>query len=263
MLICTYVDGGRRGHGRVEGERVVPVEYDQGGRRWVERPGLARSIGEIRLLPPAEPSKIACLALNYPPASGPAAGNAVVLKPPSLAAPDDPVVHPEGPWELRHEAELAVVIGMRCRRVRAGDAADVVAGYTCANDITAYAPFPVLWAKHFDGLTPLGPWLATDLDPDNVEITCTVDGVTRQRGSTRDLLKSVHEVIASVSEHTTLLPGDVILTGTPAGSGPLHPGDLVEVSITGIGTLRNTVASGRAMAGSGASGGGQPRDATH
>src|SRR3954469_579929 len=161
MLICKYADRGRPGHGRLDGDRVLPVHYDPRGRRWVARPGVTRSLGEVTLLPPAEPSKIGCLALTFPPATGPVAGNAVVLKPPtSLAAPDDPVRHPGGAWELRHEAELAVVIGGRCTRVPAERAADVVVGYTCANDLTAYAPFPALWAKHFDGLTPLGPWLA-------------------------------------------------------------------------------------------------------
>ncbi|MFJ3725160.1 fumarylacetoacetate hydrolase family protein [Streptomyces sp. NPDC090045] len=268
MLVCRYIDEGRPRYGRLEhrgdGSHVVPVAYDPEAGRWVEADGPARPLPELTLLPPAEPSKIACVALNrapeghVPDGSGRPAGAAscaVVLKPPSsLTGSGDTVVHPGSAWELTYEAELAVVIGVRCTRVRPGDAARVVAGYTCANDLTAYAlpaedvpggaartPYPPVWAKHFDGFTPLGPWLATDLDPADAEITCAVDGETVRRATTRGLLVPVHEVIAAVTEHMTLLPGDVILTGTPAGSGPLSPGNRVEVSIAGIGTLTTTI----------------------
>jgi 2-keto-4-pentenoate hydratase/2-oxohepta-3-ene-1,7-dioic acid hydratase in catechol pathway len=224
------------------------VEYDSHARRWVRLGEPARPLSALTLLPPAEPSKILCIALNHGPGARAAGASApVLLKPPtSVAGHGDCVSHPGGPWELRHEAELAAIIGVPCRRVSVTQAAAVVAGYTCANDITAYVwpadtPQPLAWAKHFDNSTPLGPWLATDLNPAEAEITCTVDGELRQHGSTRDLVRSVYEVIAQVSEHTTLLPGDVILTGTPAGSGPLAVGNQVEVSITGIGSLRNTI----------------------
>ncbi|MFF4037023.1 fumarylacetoacetate hydrolase family protein [Streptomyces sp. NPDC001816] len=243
---------------------VVPVVHDRADGRWVDGPGRARPLGEVILLPPAEPSKIACVALNRAPDGHTEAGDrrrtgaascAVVLKPPSsLAGSGETVRHPGPEWELKYEAELAVVIGMRCTRVPPQEAARVVAGYTCANDLTAYvkptadgsagsgrAGFPPVWAKHFDGFTPLGPWLATDLDPADAEITCTVDGVTVERAGTRDLLTPVHEVIAAVSEHMTLLPGDVILTGTPAASGPLPVGSRVEVAISDIGTLTTNI----------------------
>ncbi|MGA8117481.1 MAG: fumarylacetoacetate hydrolase family protein [Actinocatenispora sp.] len=309
MLVCRYADGGRRGYGRVEhdpaGDHLVPVEYDAG--RWVPRAGRTRPLSEVTLLPPAEPTKIACMALNYPPEGrtatdirrrAGAASAPVVLKPPSsLAGTGDPVGHPGAAWELKHEAELAVVIGVRCTRVPARYATEVVAGYTCANDITAYArprtdgapepaagnaparpAYPPVWAKHFDSFTPLGPWLATDLDPEDVEITCLVDGETRQRGSTRDLISPVAEVIALVSEYMTLLPGDVILTGTPTGSGPLAVGSRVEVTIAGIGTLHNVIdlpdsepwapagggaSTQMAVAGHAASEEGRARDADH
>lgn len=263
MLVGRYADGGLRRYGRVEhaadGDRVVPVEYDRSAACWVPRAGRARPLRDVELLPPAEPSKIVCIALNHAPAGRTASGAeppadaaasvAVVLKPPSSpAAPGETVPHPGAAWELRHEAELAVVIGVRCKEVPAARAADVVAGYTCANDLTAYACRPgddaaayPLWAKHFDGLTPLGPLLATDLDPADAEITCRVDGEIRQHGSTRELGTPVYEAIAAVSAHMTLLPGDVVLTGTPAGSGPLPHGSRVEVTIAGIGTLCNVI----------------------
>jgi 2-keto-4-pentenoate hydratase/2-oxohepta-3-ene-1,7-dioic acid hydratase in catechol pathway len=277
MFICQYIDkntankGAENGwprYGRLEqrgdGGAVVPVVHDEVVGRWVDRPGRARPLDEVILLPPAEPSKIVCVALNRAPDGHPKAGDrrpagaascAVVLKPPSsLAGSEETVHHPGAEWELKYEAELAVVIGMRCTRVPPGEAARVVAGYTCANDLTAYvkpaadgstgsdrAGFPPVWAKHFDGFTPLGPWLTTDLDPADAEITCTVDGATVERASTRDLLTPVHEVIAAVSEHMTLLPGDVILTGTPAASGPLPVGSRVEVAVSDIGTLTTNI----------------------
>ncbi|MFC8086982.1 fumarylacetoacetate hydrolase family protein [Streptomyces sp. NPDC057340] len=262
MLICRYADHGRRGYGRVvheeNGDLLTPVRYDGRARRWVGGIGPARPLSEVTLLPPAEPSKIVCVALNYAPQGSPAgparpadpASCAVVLKPPStLAGPGAVVGHPGEPWELRHEAELAVVIGTACKGVPAQRAAEVVAGYTCADDLTAYvrrAPeeptgHPPVWAKHFDTFTPLGPWLATGLDPADVPITCRVNDEVRQDGGTRGLLTPVHEIVAVVSRHMSLLPGDVILTGTPAGSGPLSVGDRVEVSLAGIGTLCHTV----------------------
>ncbi|MDQ0585641.1 fumarylacetoacetate hydrolase family protein [Streptomyces rishiriensis] len=264
MLICRFADHGRRGYGRVEhdddGDLVVPVRYDGPSRGWVDDVGGARPMGEVTLLPPAEPSKIACVALNYA-SHGTAtvgagrrpadpASCAVVLKPPSTVVGHGAAVcHPGADWELRHEAELAVVIGTACKSVPPERAAEVVAGYTCANDLTAYARrapeeqngHPPVWAKHFDSFTPLGPWLATDVDPADLRITCRVNDETRQDGSTGGLITPVGEVVAVVSRHMSLVPGDVILTGTPTGSGPLAVGDRVEVSIAGIGTLRNTV----------------------
>ncbi|MQY04661.1 fumarylacetoacetate hydrolase family protein [Actinomadura macrotermitis] len=251
MLVCRYSDGGRRGYGRVDDDHVVPADYDRDTRRWVRRSGPARPISEVTVLAPAEPTKVVCIALNHG-TGRPAdpASTAVVLKPPSsLTGPWTSIGHPGRPWLLKHEAELAIVIGTRCKKVLPAHAEEVVAGYTCANDITAYAhpqdggapAGDLVWAKHFDGCTPLGPWLATDLDVADAEITCSVDGAIRQRGSTRELRTPVHDVIALVSEHMTLLPGDVILTGTPAGSGPLPPGSRVEVAIEGIGALCNTI----------------------
>jgi 2-keto-4-pentenoate hydratase/2-oxohepta-3-ene-1,7-dioic acid hydratase in catechol pathway len=251
MLVCSYADGGRR-YGRIErepaGDLVVPIRYDPQRRRWVPGTGRFRPLPEIELLPPAAPSKIVCIALNHAQGPRPDAGGplAVVLKPPSsLVGPGAQVDHPGHPWELRHEAELAVVIGVPCRAVPPERAAEVVAGYTCANDVTAYAkpgdPRSSPWAKHFDGLTPLGPWLAVDLDPGSLQIVCRVDGRIRQQGSTSDFIRSIPEVIALVSERMTLTPGDVILTGTPAGSSPLPVGSRVEVSISGIGSLHNVI----------------------
>ncbi|MBV8933260.1 MAG: fumarylacetoacetate hydrolase family protein [Kutzneria sp.] len=258
MLICRFSTDGRQGYGQLDGAQVIPLA----GAPFAGPPrpcGRPLPLAEVSLLPPVTPTKIVCVVLNYANGAHPHLRSDVprppVLKPPSsVAGPGDCVPHPGEPWQLKHEAELAVVIGVGCKDVTVERAIDVVAGYTCANDITAYAPdadadtggsgFRGAWAKHFDAFCPLGPWLATDLDHADLEVTCRVDGEVRQHGSTKHLIMSVPEVIAQVSEHMTLVPGDVILTGTPAGSGPLHVGHQVEVSISGIGTLRNGVSEG-------------------
>jgi 2-keto-4-pentenoate hydratase/2-oxohepta-3-ene-1,7-dioic acid hydratase in catechol pathway len=263
MLICRYLDEGVARHGRVDlaERRVGPVTRGPFG-SWTTASGRDVPLGEVVLLPPAEPSKIVCLALNYATGAQGTVNSAavraggsttapVLLKPPSsLAAGGDVVELPGEEWELKYEAELAVVIGTACKRVSARKALDVVAGYTCANDFTAYARrhpddpatgFPRVWAKHFDGTTPIGPWLATDLDPAEFELRCAVDGETRQQATGRDLIRPIDEVIALVSEYMTLLPGDVLLTGTPAGSAAVAAGSEVEVSIGGIGVLRNFI----------------------
>ncbi len=144
------------------------------------------------------------------------------------------------------EAELAVVIGRRCRSVSAAEALESVWGFTCANDVTARdiqrERGLVSYAKSFDTFGPLGPWVETDLDlAAGVRVSCRVNGEVRQDGSTRDLLWNVPRLIEYVSAAMTLLPGDVLLTGTPAGVGPLKSGDEVSVTVEGIGTLANPV----------------------
>jgi 2-keto-4-pentenoate hydratase/2-oxohepta-3-ene-1,7-dioic acid hydratase in catechol pathway len=140
-----------------------------------------------------------------------------------------------------------VVIGQRCRDVAADRALSVVFGYTCANDVTArdiqHAEGLPSYAKSFDTFCPLGPWIETALDPSDVQVTCSVNGEERQNASTSSMLWNVAALIAYVTEAMTLLPGDVLLTGTPAGVGPILPGDTVTVDIEGIGRLTNTVSA--------------------
>jgi len=146
-----------------------------------------------------------------------------------------------------YEGELAVVIGQRARNVPPQKAHDFILGYTCANDVTArdLQRRDNQWtrAKGFDTFSPLGPYIVTDLDPAHLAIRSRVNGELRQDGSTADMVFGVAELIAYISQVMTLEPGDVILTGTPSGVGPLQPGDVVEVEIEGIGTLRNPVVS--------------------
>jgi 2-keto-4-pentenoate hydratase/2-oxohepta-3-ene-1,7-dioic acid hydratase in catechol pathway len=206
----------------------------------------------VPLLAPIIPSKVLCVGKNYADHAAEMGGDVpdeplIFSKPAtSVIGPRAPIRHPALSSEVHHEAELAVVIGRLTRRVAAEDALDHVLGYTCANDVTArdLQRRDGQWtrAKGFDTFCPLGPWIDTDVDPaDGLAIRCTVNGEVRQDGSTADLVFSVPELVAYVAAFTTLLPGDVILTGTPAGVGPLQVGDTVDVEIAGIGTLTNTV----------------------
>jgi len=148
---------------------------------------------------------------------------------------------------VEHEAELAVIIGKQGRWITPEQAKEMIFGYSIANDVTArdLQRTDNQWtrAKGFDTFCSLGPWIESDINPLDSLITCRVNGEMRQMGSTRDMVFSVRQLIAYISSIMTLMPGDVILTGTPAGVSPLAPGDIVEISIEGIGTLRNKVVS--------------------
>jgi 2-keto-4-pentenoate hydratase/2-oxohepta-3-ene-1,7-dioic acid hydratase in catechol pathway len=213
-------------------------------------------LSEVRLLAPILPSKVVGIGKNYADharemGAEPPAEPVVFLKPStSVIGPGDAIALPWQSAEVHHEAELAVVIGRLCREVPRERAADVILGYTCANDVTARDLQRVdgQWAraKGFDTFCPLGPWIETDLGgPDGLDLAveCRVDGAVRQSGRTKDLITNVADLVAHVSAFTTLLPGDVILTGTPAGVGPLADGQTVTVDIEGIGTLSNRVVS--------------------
>ncbi|AZM48964.1 2-hydroxyhepta-2,4-diene-1,7-dioate isomerase [Streptomyces sp. WAC 06738] len=220
-----------------------------------ERSGRKLPLDKVRLLPPVLPNKVVAIGRNYAEHAA-ELGNEVpevpvtFFKPStSVIGPGDPIAYPSFSEDLQHEAELAVVIGRLCRDVPLERAQDVILGYTCANDVTArdVQRREKQWAraKGFDTSCPLGPWVETDLGHDRIAggiaIQCTVNGAQRQLGSTTDLIRSIPELIVHVTEAMTLLPGDVILTGTPAGVGPLHDGDEVAVTIEGIGTLANKV----------------------
>ena len=171
------------------------------------------------------------------------------LKPPTaVVGPDYKIQYPPESEQVEHEAELVVVIGERCHRVPEKDADDYVLGYTCGNDVTArdLQRKDVQWsrAKSFDSFAPLGPWIETDLDPSNLWVECFVNGEQKQSSSTLNMIFNVPKLVSFVSHVMTLLPGDVIMTGTPPGVGPLSTKDVVEVKIDEIGTLTNQVVSG-------------------
>jgi 2-keto-4-pentenoate hydratase/2-oxohepta-3-ene-1,7-dioic acid hydratase in catechol pathway len=205
----------------------------------------------IRLLPPVEPGKIICVGRNF--AAHAAEHDSQVpelpllfLKPPSsVIGPGEPILLPPQSENVEHEAELALVIGRGGRWIRPEKAADHILGYTAANDVTArdLQRRDGQWtrSKGFDTFCPIGPWIETDIDPADALITCYVSGQMRQMGSTRDMIFPVITLVAFISSVMTLNAGDVILTGTPAGVGPLHDGDEVTVEVEGIGELTNPV----------------------
>ncbi|MEE9965298.1 MAG: fumarylacetoacetate hydrolase family protein [Propionicimonas sp.] len=214
-------------------------------------------LADVRLVAPVIPrSKVVGIGRNY--AEHAAERGAEVPSSPlmffkpntAVIGPHEPIVRPAETANLHYEGELAVVIGRICRRVPVERAAEVIFGYTAANDVTArdLQSSDGQWAraKGFDSFCPLGPWISTHLElgeAADLDVVTTVNGEVRQVGNTADLVFSIPELIAHVSAFTTLLPGDVILTGTPAGIGEIVPGDTVSVAISGIGTLTNPVVS--------------------
>jgi 2-keto-4-pentenoate hydratase/2-oxohepta-3-ene-1,7-dioic acid hydratase in catechol pathway len=253
MRIARYSYEGEVRYGIVEGSEVLelPGHPFAAPGAPLTTTGTVHDLDAVRLLAPIIPSKIVGIGKNYadhaaemggPPPERPL----MFLKPTTaLIGPDDPIVLPPESAEVHHEAELAVVIGRLCRRVPAAEAGAVILGYTCANDVTARdlqrADGQWTRAKGFDTFCPLGPWIDTDLDAADVVVECEVNGVTTQRASTATLIHTVPALIEAVSAVMTLLPGDVILTGTPAGVGLIAAGDEVAVTVAGLGTLVNPV----------------------
>jgi 2-keto-4-pentenoate hydratase/2-oxohepta-3-ene-1,7-dioic acid hydratase in catechol pathway len=213
-------------------------------------------LSDVRLLAPVIPrSKVVGIGRNYA-AHAAEMGNDVPSEPlmfikPNTAVigPGDPIYYPSQTSDLHYEGELAVVIGRICRDVPPEQATDVIFGYTIGNDVTARdlqrSDGQFTRAKGFDSFCPLGPWIETDLDPqafaDGMKVQTYLEGELVQDGSTADMIFDVPTLVSHVSSVMTLLPGDVILTGTPEGVGPMQVGDEVEVSIAGIGSLTNKV----------------------
>ena len=240
IAVFRVEDEGLTVRGEVAGEEARGL-----GRRW--------PLSRVKLLAPVRPSKIVCLGRNYA-AHIEELGHErperplLFFKPPSaVIGPGDPIVLPPSP-RVDYEGELAVVSGRRCRNVKAERAQEVILGYTCLNDVTdrTAQSWEQNWvrAKGFDTACPIGPWIVT---PDELSFPLTIEtyvnGELRQRGDTSQLLYPIPEIIAEITSFMTLEAGDVIATGTPAGVGPLKPGDIVEVRISGIGSLVNPVTS--------------------
>lgn len=215
--------------------------------------GYQHNLADVQLLAPVEPSKIAAVGRNYADHAREMGSEAaeqprIFFKPPTaVIGPGEPICLPPGclTQEVHYEAELAVVIGQRCRTAGREQAAAAIFGYTCANDVTARDVqrrdgLPD-YAKSFDTFCPVGPWLETELDLTAARVRCQVNGNLKQNGFTANMLTSVPELVSYISQAMTLLPGDVVLTGTPAGVGPIVAGDTVIVQVEGIGELENPV----------------------
>ena len=236
-------------HGWLHDDHVGPVDGQLTGE--FRRMEANIPLRDVRLLAPIYPGKIICVGRNYVAhaqehdAEVPESPLLFLKPPSSVIGPDAPIRLPPQSDKVEHEAELAVVVGKTGRWIQPENALQHVLGYTLANDVTArdLQRKDGQWTrgKGFDTFCPLGPWIETEFDPADALITCHVNQDMRQMGSTRDMVFSVRQLVAFASTIMTLEPGDVILTGTPAGVGPLTPGDVVEVSIDGLGTLRNPV----------------------
>ena len=257
MRIVRFEQEGRSGYGILEGEKISVLwgtPYDGG---LANTTGEVMSLPEVRLLAPCEPTKIVALGLNYrdhavefghPIPDEPL----IFLKPStSVIGPDEDIIYPEMSRRVDYEVELAVVISRTCRHVKAEDFRDYVLGYTCINDVTARdlqkKDGQFTRSKSFDTFAPLGPWIETEIaDPGNLTVETFLNGERRQHSNTRNMIFGVAAQVAFISRIMTLLPGDVIATGTPSGIGPMAPGDVVAIRVEGIGTLQNRLVPERA-----------------
>ena len=255
MKICRYVPRNTASpptprYGLIEGDSVVDVTGLPWG-QWTRSTSSSR-LSDVRLLAPVEPSKIVCVGRNYA-AHAAELGNEVpkepliFLKPPtSIIGPEEPVVLTKYSRRVEHEGELALVVARRCSHLRdSDDALSYLLGYTCLNDVTARdlqkSDVQFTRGKGFDTFCPIGPHIETGLDPSSLLVETRVNGAIRQSGNTTLMIYPVPFLVRWISRMMTLLPGDVIATGTPAGVGPLVAGDTVEVAVSGIGVLRNSV----------------------
>ncbi|MEW6388632.1 MAG: fumarylacetoacetate hydrolase family protein [Thermodesulfobacteriota bacterium] len=256
MRIVRFEKMGRSGYGILEGEKVsvlwtTPYEG-------LATTGEILSLPEVTLLAPCEPSKIVALGMNYRDHAQeiglPVPDEPLLFMKPSTAVigPEDDIVYPAMSRRVDYEAELAVVMGRAAKGVTEIAAWDHILGYTAFNDVTARdlqkKDGQFTRAKGFDTFAPLGPWIETEIaDPNNVTVEAFLNGKRRQHSSTRNLVFGVAYLVSFISRIMTLLPGDIIATGTPAGIGPMRPGDVVEIRVEGVGSLKNRVVSGEGI----------------
>jgi 2-keto-4-pentenoate hydratase/2-oxohepta-3-ene-1,7-dioic acid hydratase in catechol pathway len=249
MYLIRYLKDGREHAGHLDGETIGSLTGDIYGT--FVRGGPVAQLSDVILLPPCSPSKIITLSLNFVDQLRALQAVAPELPPLRFKAPSalvgagQPIRLPPQARAVAPGAALGVVLGRRGRWIGPDEAASYILGYTCANDVQAadVAELDQGWvrANSFDSFLPLGPAIATHPDPTELVVSSSVNGVVRQMATTHDLLFTVPQVVAFVSAAMTLLPGDLILMGTPAGAGTLAPGDIVEINIEGVGTLRNPV----------------------
>ncbi len=251
MKIVRFAIAGKSRYGILEKNRVQQLcgePFDQ-----IKPDGTFFDIDDIRLLAPCQPSKIVAIGINYH-------SHAVEFKhdlpdsplmflKPSTAVigPEDNIVYPRLSQQVDYEGELGIVIGKTAHYVSAVDASEYIFGYTCFNDVTArdLQKKDGQWtrAKGFDTFAAIGPWIETGINPSALKLETRLNGDVKQQGTTSDLIFPANQLVSAVSQVMTLLPGDVIASGTPSGVGPMHPGDTVEVQIEGIGILVNHVAT--------------------
>lgn len=249
MKLIRFLAQGRPSLGILSGNEVAELDGDF----FTPFRTLKTScvFSQIQLLPPCTPSKIVAVGLNYRDHAKelnlPVPDNPIVfLKPPTaVIGPGEAVLYPATSSQVDYEAELGVVIKDRVRNIGPASARDHILGYTCANDVTArdLQKKDGQWtrAKSFDTFCPVGPWIETELNPEDILIESYLNGERRQSSRTSQFIFTVDYLVSFISGIMTLEPGDLIITGTPAGIGPMKPGDEIEVRIEGIGSLKNTV----------------------
>ena len=250
-IFARYELNGEIAFGIVEGTKIKEIsqcpliDYNE--------TGVTRNLEDVKLLSPVTPSKIVAIGLNYKShldgREAPKAPEPFLKAPNTVIGINDNIVIPKLAMsenvKVQPEAELAIVIGKSCKGVKSDSALEYIFGYTCGNDVSArdwqWGDLQWTRGKSSDTFAPIGPWMVTDLDPTNIQVKCRVNGIEKQNQNTSDLLYSVAEIIEYVSAVMTLHPGDVIMTGTPGTPGDIHPGDIVEIEVEGVGVLRNPV----------------------
>ncbi len=251
MKFARYEADGKVSYGIVEGNTVKQISTAPYKR--YRATGKTHRLSQVKLLAPLVPGKIVAIGLNYKSHLGtreaPKVPEGFYKTPTSVIGPEDAIVIPktaiQEKVQIQPEGEMVVIIGKRCSRVKKADAMSYVFGYSCGNDVSArnWQRNDLQWwrAKSSDTFAPLGPFIATGLDPNNMQLTCRINGKVVQDQTTGDLLYGVPEIIEFISSAITLEPGDAIYTGTPGAPGDIHAGDVVEVEISGVGVLRNPV----------------------
>ncbi|MDD4859061.1 MAG: fumarylacetoacetate hydrolase family protein [Dehalococcoidales bacterium] len=250
MRIVRFSIGKRSSYGILDGDRVESLTGTPFGR--FEHTDHFHKLSEVKLLSPCTPSKIVALGLNYRSHAGEMKFDIpdeplIFLKPSTaVVGPEDKIIPPPSSKRVDYEGELGVVIRDRTSHVSMPEAMSHVLGYTCFNDVTArdLQGKDKQWtrAKSFDTFAAIGPWIETEIDAGDLMLETYLNGEVKQRGRTSDLIFPIPRLISFISEVMTLLPGDVIATGTPEGVGPMKPDDTVEIKIERIGTLRNYLA---------------------
>ncbi len=249
MKIVRYKDGATIKWGVIEEEMIREMEGNPF--EHFHLTPKAKRMNEVKLLAPCLPSKIVALGLNYRDHAEevklPIPEKPLLFMKPSTSVigPGDAIVYPKMSKRVDYEAELAVVIGKEAKSVPEEKASDYILGYTCLNDVTArdLQPKDGQWtlSKSFDTFAPIGPWIVTDVNPRQLEIATYLNGERRQHSNTKNLIFGPYQLVSFISHIMTLLPGDVIATGTPSGIGRMVVHDKIDIVIEGIGTLSNTV----------------------
>ncbi|MFC7393536.1 fumarylacetoacetate hydrolase family protein [Scopulibacillus cellulosilyticus] len=251
MNYCRFLHNGQVKYGRVDDSRVIELAGSFFEDESHVPTDQVHNLNEVKLLAPVEPKQVVAIGLNYSDHAKeqnktlPEEPMMFMVSPSAVIGPEEKIELARDHHRIEYEAELAIVIGKEAYRVKQEEASDYIFGYTCANDVSdrdlQKKDSQFTRAKSFKTYKPVGPWISTSVQPKQLSISLKQNGELKQNGNTEDMIHSVHKIIETVTEVMTLYPGDIILTGTPAGVGQLKSEDNIEVSIEGIGRLKNTV----------------------